>query len=1076
VKTHAKREARERHGRSKGGASRAGGAASWKRTAGDRERIGRLLRAPDAIDPASETADAEQHADRMADAMTSVLGEAAPPPARNSSAPEASEGEKVGLDARIERARGAGHPLDAPLRADLEGGFGADFTHVRVHADARAAALADDAHARAFASGRDVFFATNELAPASPAGRHLIAHELAHVVQQGQRASGPIARKPRTDTPKRKPKERRIKRVTFYVDQNLVALELDDGEVVGLKPVYNGRPQPGVYRATRDRDGKQLGSTPPITGTPNEKGFVVEWRHEYATFRSREPYTYLFEVVGGRGASGAGTSIGAGTGQGRDAGKGAGAKGEGPGASAKGSDPRSTDGSESGISSSSGATAREQGEGRDPAGTAGRKGDGSAASGAGGDDPQRLLPEAEAAWRELYELTKQGKTRADGTPAELVRLYEILRSKVKHPVFTEEGESWVRFARFLDANRDKIEGIFQGAPRAKLTVAKLEQIILQYGRFVATEPVQEPGEKKLDTLEGFEREFQYDPGWARLSPADRRLLLDYARISPDALRKQGGKIDFPYVTTSMKMMMALKLSRSWAGAIRDQAIAAFTDWKFVTTLVVTLGIYVGLWLTPDPSFVTKALAGILTGVLLTQFAIEDIYGLYKAWSELAQECGRALTVEALQQAGDRFATKIGQVGFDILLFIVTWRVGKSVQPKLRAYGAERGVMRAEAAVRAAEAKPGSGAKVPANPEGAKLLDAAKADAKSAEPGAVLDALAQRLPEPARKGLATLRASAKDANALKAVEGQARKGDLARFLEEKGLPESEVASVRAGVAKAQLRLARMKLIEMQTASDPKLRARARAELIEILVRWARGLRDPKAREVQGRAFDKVIAELGESIQRTQLREEFSSDVHHVLSNVEVVRKVASVEAWKASEIAAGREPKTAKLRYKGNEVFESVAEIDGLVCEEVAGGKLKPVRMEQAKTGRNDSPTQAASQNTKALTGSADPRPAGSPPGGLEAVRARDPNVRVFERADGHTLGTEYTSRLELSNLGGIEQRTRGPSDKGFNLSFGFPLDVLEAVGESLVRNPAGPIETQKPPSVSPERREDVQRP
>jgi hypothetical protein len=77
----------------------------------------------------------------------------------------------------------AGQPLVAPIRGPLEVALGTDFSRVRIHADARAAAAADALGARAFAWGHDVAFARGEWAPESAPGRRLLAHELIHVAQ-----------------------------------------------------------------------------------------------------------------------------------------------------------------------------------------------------------------------------------------------------------------------------------------------------------------------------------------------------------------------------------------------------------------------------------------------------------------------------------------------------------------------------------------------------------------------------------------------------------------------------------------------------------------------------------------------------------------------------------------------------------------------------------------------------------------------------------------------------------------------------------------------------------------------------
>jgi hypothetical protein len=80
--------------------------------------------------------------------------------------------------------------LDRETRAFFEPRFGHDFADVRVHADAQAAASAHHLHADAYTVGNDVVLGSGRFAPR--AQRRLLAHELAHVVQQngGRERSG----------------------------------------------------------------------------------------------------------------------------------------------------------------------------------------------------------------------------------------------------------------------------------------------------------------------------------------------------------------------------------------------------------------------------------------------------------------------------------------------------------------------------------------------------------------------------------------------------------------------------------------------------------------------------------------------------------------------------------------------------------------------------------------------------------------------------------------------------------------------------------------------------------------------
>jgi hypothetical protein len=80
--------------------------------------------------------------------------------------------------------RSHGQPLDPATRAFMEPRFGHDFSKVRVHSDAQAAESARAVGARAYTVGCHLVFSASAFAPATHEGRELIAHELAHTIQQ----------------------------------------------------------------------------------------------------------------------------------------------------------------------------------------------------------------------------------------------------------------------------------------------------------------------------------------------------------------------------------------------------------------------------------------------------------------------------------------------------------------------------------------------------------------------------------------------------------------------------------------------------------------------------------------------------------------------------------------------------------------------------------------------------------------------------------------------------------------------------------------------------------------------------
>jgi hypothetical protein len=97
------------------------------------------------------------------------------------------------VQARIDSTRGSGTALDAGVADRMSSTLG-DLSDVRVHTDSTADQLNRSVSARAFATGTDVYFAKGEYRPGSPSGDQLIAHELAHVVQQrGSSSSGRLS-------------------------------------------------------------------------------------------------------------------------------------------------------------------------------------------------------------------------------------------------------------------------------------------------------------------------------------------------------------------------------------------------------------------------------------------------------------------------------------------------------------------------------------------------------------------------------------------------------------------------------------------------------------------------------------------------------------------------------------------------------------------------------------------------------------------------------------------------------------------------------------------------------------------
>ncbi|RJF75693.1 DUF4157 domain-containing protein [Deinococcus cavernae] len=90
------------------------------------------------------------------------------------------------LSERIQARRGAGNPLPEAVRRHLEQGLNHDLSRVRIHDDTEADKLAKGVNAIAFTTGTDIFFQKGKFSPNTQTGLELLAHEVAHTVQQSQ--------------------------------------------------------------------------------------------------------------------------------------------------------------------------------------------------------------------------------------------------------------------------------------------------------------------------------------------------------------------------------------------------------------------------------------------------------------------------------------------------------------------------------------------------------------------------------------------------------------------------------------------------------------------------------------------------------------------------------------------------------------------------------------------------------------------------------------------------------------------------------------------------------------------------
>ncbi len=924
----------------------------------------------------------------------------------------------------LTRHLGSGSPLPKATQSSMERSFGRSLGNVRVHTGSAAADAAERQNANAFTFGNHVVFGKGRYAPGTKRGDALLSHEVAHTLQQRQAGAAG------TETVEEEAREAAAR-------------------VEAKKQV--GRLSPASPRVMRDK--KAQTQEPPVLAS--ELLLIVFASGQKGINTAAEMKLQVLHGPNGRPAS---TEV----------------------------DPEVIE--ECRVSRLTDADGTVTFRFIHPA--LGRVLDMVAFSGDGTTWDQRFywLPPASSdegtgtgpGGRRTGKLTNKDnrqraaektlKTGGFSTPStieETMSLYQRVAEQLPSSPDAEGGEDAVRFARFLQLNKDKIDGIIPPGEKGKgVTQEQVKKIIDLYGKFVVAAPLdKQAGPKAPDDPNNV---FEYDPNWQKMSKQDRQLLIDAAKMSPEDLKK--GKFETSKLTQTMKEEIALKLADGWASEVWEAAKAAASDPLFWVSLVLTIAIYIGLWLTPDPTFITKLAAGTLTAVMWAMFAWNDIWETITEYDAFGDNVKKARTAAELKAAGDRLGRKIGAVGFDILMMIATWGLGKAASAKLRASGANRGVSRAQGLRDLAVADPAAGVPKIAEGPAAKLFNEAKAPTASA----TLDALSPKLDVQAQKGLEILRKDIGDLSTYKALEAQSRsapKGpggkaevlpkDLNHFLAEKAATPAAKTQAKASLLEAEAKLARAKLIQAEITGDPKLRKEARAaQMRDLVQRFKARLQDLGLLEksevkkaIQNHNVEDLRGMLGETIAREQLAAEPGNPEHsQVVSNLAVVKEVPGYETIDAWKNATNAKPGDVAKMFQGKgKIYQSLGEIDAMLVEEVRWAKPKARVIEEVKTGANDKPGAAKAQVTEKVL------PA------LKKVAAGDPSVKVFELVGKKGLGAEKTGDFDFR--GDIKAQTRGPAGKGFDKTLGFDPEVLDATAEALIKDGLPPAKAQTIPPV-----------
>ncbi|HZI07217.1 MAG TPA: hypothetical protein VEZ71_24575, partial [Archangium sp.] len=135
--------------------------------------------------------------------------------------------------------------------------------------------------------------------------------------------------------------------------------------------------------------------------------------------------------------------------------------------------------------------------------------------------------------------------------------------------------------------------------------------------------------------------------------------------------------DGPYLRTDDRRTLALALA---FGGVLDETRAALgrelSPQALLSSLVWAAGLYLALWLLPEPT--TKAVAAALSVVLLAWLGVDALWGLMDGWASMAHAAHEATTFEELRDAGEAFGKRIGTDAARALILAVAALTGRTL--------------------------------------------------------------------------------------------------------------------------------------------------------------------------------------------------------------------------------------------------------------------------------------------------------------------------------------------------------------------------------------------------------------
>jgi hypothetical protein len=584
--------------------------------------------------------------------------------------------EHAAVPSLVRRAiRSSGRPLDSDVRADMESRFGHDFSRVRVHTDGRAAESARPWDANAYTLGSEIVFRDGAYAPRTGVGRARLAHELAHVVQQGRgglphaaereaeaeadraavgahrgapapvQLSTPLAVAcQKADSGTKKPTVRKgdeVARLLVMLDSRQVIVEMKSGDRffydlketnLPIKPEESKASFAGSLRGgellIENAENAPSGWTLYFKGSPKEDP-------DPGTL----PFPAKFTIDVERSSATAGT--------------------EGPIGGAPGTGPE--------PSSDAGAV-------NVPTVIV---------------DTEEQIEQLQA--KGLIDAATAGKirTKLEGqqtlTFDEALTLVEALHKVVVQGSKEEAAaaqESWLAWAKFVKENEGKIlkKSTTKGGG---LTVEDVRSIIATYNQYVGVQsPPSAAGKAKPFDAKSLERH----KSWNMLDPWEQKFWREYlAHIEKTGRLGEAEKALLASDRTDLRIDSIDRLSMAVSLApdhithagLKEAARETFTNPWFLGGVAASMGVYVAAWLSPD--IFSKGAAAAVTTAMLIYFTLEDLRQLATIWVNLVDGTKAARSFDELNEAARKFGKAVNERIVQMFVMLLTLAIGETVK-------------------------------------------------------------------------------------------------------------------------------------------------------------------------------------------------------------------------------------------------------------------------------------------------------------------------------------------------------------------------------------------------------------